>query len=115
MSNKIKNLLEELKAELEKETGIKPDITINIHQTTKNKKKMSLIKANHQFENLRKKLGLRKWKLNFYDDYSSIENNVMDDVSLTIYFNDRRDEIENRQIDTGKRVQEPELSEMVTH
>ena len=112
--NKIKKLVEELKKEVKKETGVIPGITINIHQNSKNERKMSLIEANRQFENLREKLGLRRWKFNFYEDHSSITNDVMDDISLTIYFNDRRDELENRQSDAGEAMQESEVPEMVT-
>ena len=109
---KIKKLLEELKSEVEKETGVSPTIDIDIHQSVDKKESISLTEVNRQFEHLRKKLGLERWELSFYDNYSSITNNAGADVSLTIYFNDRRDEIENRQSDTRKRVQEPELSEM---
>ena len=110
---KIKKLLEELKSEIKKETGVKPNIDINIHQSSSNKT-MSLTEANRQFEHLRQKIGLERWILSFKEGYSSITTRPMDD-ELTIFFNDRRDEIENRQSDTRKRVQEPELPEMAVY
>ena len=113
--NKIKKLIEELKLEVEKETGVVPSIEIGIHQNTDQKQDISLIEANRQFESLRKKLKMEKWKLSFLDDYSRLSNSPVENDSLTIYFNDRRDEIENRQSDTRKRVQESEMHEMAIY
>ena len=110
--NKIKKLVEELKLEVEKETGVKPSIEIGIHQNTEQKQSISLIEANRQFESLRKKLGMKKWKLSFLDDYSRLSNQPVENDSFSIYFNDRRDKIENRQSDTRKTMQDSEVSKM---
>ena len=112
---KIKKLVEELKLEVKKETGVKPSIEIDIHQNTNQKQNISLIEANRQFERLREKLGMEKWKLSFLDNYSRVTNQPIENDSLTIYFNDRRDELENRQSDTRKRVQESEMHEMAVY
>ena len=121
MSNKIKSLIEELKSELEKETGIEPKIDIDFHRSNQGNKKMSLLEAHTKYNNINKKLnGNTKYNLRYRtkekhsDNYIVLSNGTnFVDTEVSLYFNDRRDEIEkNRQSNAGEAMQESELPEL---
>ena len=71
MNNKIKSLVEELKSEIKRETGMKTDIGIRIHQ--QRNKSLDFSKANKTANILHSQLGGNK-KIGSSDDLIWVSN-----------------------------------------
>lgn len=100
--NKIKKLIDELQEEVEKKTGIKPDIEINLHASHNScRKEMTLLQAHSIIENLKSDLSLKPTFESFrfrqtYDDEPYSEISLSDynkNLNISLYFGDRRNKI----------------------